>query len=220
MFRRQTHPATSALQLMNWAWQTAGTIDWSRWRPTPADPLVGKWFFGQPPLTRALILDYARFHGWLVGRPLAFVDFGMLERHLAQRWEVAAAQGDFVLVRDVIADVLVWTQIVAMPANRSEALRESLLARHPAYASRPATPAPVFGSSERSPRVTASPAVSGSVAQPASAQSAPEESAAAASNVSHRDDDAARKMMSGALQADFRNRIADAQLAAALAPRY
>jgi hypothetical protein len=121
-------------RLMDWAWRTAGGIDWSAWRPDPADALLADWAPGTPPLTKSLVLDYARLHGWLAGRPLPLIDFDMLERHLAGRWRDAASRGDFSTVRDVIADVLLSSQVVLMPENVREAVRGALLWKHPAHA--------------------------------------------------------------------------------------
>jgi hypothetical protein len=62
MFRRRTDPDEAAGRLMQWAWQTAAAVDWSRWRPHPGDRLIayGAPPFGVPPPTQWLVLDYSK----------------------------------------------------------------------------------------------------------------------------------------------------------------
>jgi hypothetical protein len=214
--RRRTNPDELAERLMQWAWQTAGAINWSRWRPHPGDRLIA---YGMPPLTEWLVLDYAKLHGWLVGRPLPEIDFSLLEPHLAERWRTAASYANFGLVQDVIADVLLWTQIVGMPQELREAVRQPILSRHPRHATAPPAapafsipePRPDLGASAPRPDLTPEPA-------PAPPRAEPRKPAPARVSAPRSQPDSAQSMMSSSFQASLQGQIGSDLMKSALSP--
>jgi hypothetical protein len=222
MFRRRTDPDQLAGRLMQWAWQTAGAINWSHWRLHPGDRLIayGAPPFGVPPLTEWLVLDYARLHGWLVGRPLAEIDFSLLEPHLAERWRTAASYANFGLVQDVVADVLLWTRIVGMPEELRQAVRQPILSRHSKHATAPpagpvfSAPEPWPGRGAPAPRpdLTPEPAPAPPSAEPR------EPVPAAASAPRSQPDSSAQSMMSSSFEASLRDQIGRDMLKSALSP--
>lgn len=78
----------------------------------------------QPPLSASMVIQYASLQAWLEGRTVTAADVEACKGGLAHIW--MSALSDQSPVHAVLAQLLVWGEILGMPEDRREAIRPHL----------------------------------------------------------------------------------------------
>jgi hypothetical protein len=113
--------------------RAAQEVDWSGWQPDPADQtLTTRVSDAEPPLTAWLVQQLVDFVEWIAGRTLTPEEVAAQQQALIELWTRASVEMDYSAVHVARANVALWQQIIRLPADQQEIVREELRRRNAA----------------------------------------------------------------------------------------
>jgi hypothetical protein len=103
-------------------------VDWASWQVPPGDARLAEYVFAdEPPLTNGLLGSYFSTCSWIWNRPIAPDEQQRVAAALVALWTEHGIAQEYAPLLDVLSVVALSDQLLTLPPETPEALRQEIL---------------------------------------------------------------------------------------------